>query len=324
MSESDDEIPAVARPKQGETGFDLEAALASVVGLRVEVPGDAFTAETLGTERRGNGILIGERGLVLTIGYLVIEAEQIWISTSRGTVAQGHVLAYDQATGFGLIQALGSLGVPALPLGPSSGLEEGTPVIVAGSRGLRTALSARIVDRRPFAGYWEYYLEEALFTAPAHPHWGGAAVISQEGRLIGVGSLLVQEAAQGRPSVVGNMAVPADLLADVLDEMLRYGRSRAADRPWLGLYAADGRSGIVVTGVAAKGPAAAAGLAEGDMVVGIEGEAVAEVAELWQRLWATGAPGVRVRLTILRNGEPRQIELQSVDRHAFLKQPRLH
>jgi S1-C subfamily serine protease len=124
--------------------------------------------------------------------------------------------------------------------------------------------------------------------------------------------------------VVGNMAVPADLLADVLDEMLRYGRSRAADRPWLGLYAADGRSGIVVTGVAAKGPAAAAGLAEGDMVVGIEGEAVAEVAELWQRLWATGSPGVRVRLTILRNGEPRQIELQSVDRHAFLKQPRLH
>ena len=199
MSDSDDEIPAVARPKPEETGFDLEAALSSVVGLRVEVPADAFTAESLGTERRGNGIVIGERGLVLTIGYLVIEAEQVWITTSKGTVAQGHVLAYDQATGFGLIQALGRLGVPAMPLGNSRGLDEGTPVIVAGSRGLRTALSARIVDRRPFAGYWEYYLEEALFTAPAHPHWGGAAVISPEGRLIGVGSLLVQEAAQGRP-----------------------------------------------------------------------------------------------------------------------------
>ena len=324
MSDSDDEIPAVARPKPEETGFDLEAVLSSVVGLRVEVPADAFTAESLGTERRGNGIVIGERGLVLTIGYLVIEAEQVWITTSKGTVAQGHVLAYDQATGFGLIQALGRLGVPAMPLGTSRGLDEGTPVIVAGSRGLRTALSARIVDRRPFAGYWEYYLEEALFTAPAHPHWGGAAVISPEGRLIGVGSLLVQEAAQGRPAVVGNMAVPADILGDVLDELLRYGRSLAAERPWLGLYAADARAGVIVTGVAAKGPAAGAGLTEGDVVVSIEGRAVEDVAQLWQHLWSAGTPGVRVRLTIMRDGEPREVQVQSVDRHSFLKQPRLH
>lgn len=324
MSESEDEIPAVARPKPDESAFDLERALSSVVSLRIEVPGDAFTAETLGTERRGNGIVIGERGLVLTIGYLIIEADQIWITTSRGTVAPGHVLAYDQATGFGLLQALGRLGVPVLPLGASRALEAGARVIVAGSRGLRSALSARLVDRRPFAGYWEYYLEEALFTAPAHPHWGGAAVISEDGRLIGVGSLLVQEALQGHPSVVGNMAVPVDILADVLDEMLRYGRSRAADRPWLGLYAADARGGILVTGVAAKGPAATAGLAEGDLVAGIDGTAVTEVAELWQRLWALGGPGVRVRLTIVRDGKPREVAVQSVDRHAFLKQPRLH
>jgi S1-C subfamily serine protease len=329
---SDDEIPAVARPKPEEAGYDLEAALSSVVSLRVEVPADAFTAETLGTERRGNGIVIGDKGLVLTIGYLVIEAEQVWITTGRGTVAAGHVLAYDQATGFGLVQALGRLGAPAMRIGPSGALEEGTPVVVAGSRGLRTALSARIVGRRPFAGYWEYYLEEALFTAPAHPHWGGAAVIGPDGRLVGVGSLLVQEAAaaqsgarQASPaSVVGNMAVPADLLATVLDDLLRRGRSRAADRPWLGLYATDVRDAVVVTGTAPGGPAAEAGLAEGDIVLRIDGHGIEDLGDLWRRLWAAGPPGVSVRLVVARDGEAREVGLRTVDRHAFLKQPRLH
>jgi S1-C subfamily serine protease len=324
VSDSDDEIPAVARPKPDEASFDLEAALSAVVGLRVEAAPDAYTAETLGTERRGNGVVIGDKGLILTIGYLVIEAEQVWISTSRNTVAQGHVLAYDQATGFGLVQALGRLGVPALPLGRSRALEEGSPVIVAGSRGLKTALSARVVDRRPFAGYWEYYLEEALFTAPAHPHWGGAAVISAEGRLVGIGSLLVQEASQGQQSMVGNMAVPIDLLSTVIDELLRSGRSKAAERPWLGLYATDLRDAVVVTGVAARGPAAEAGLAEGDIVLRLNGEEVEELADLWQRLWAAGPPGVEVTLTIAREGEAHQVTLRTVDRHAFLKQPRLH
>jgi S1-C subfamily serine protease len=324
VSDSDDEIPAVARPKPDEAAFDLEAALSSVVGLRVETAPDAYTAETLGVERRGNGVVIGEKGLILTIGYLVIEAEQVWISTSRNTAAQGHILAYDQATGFGLVQALGRLGVPALSVGSSRGLKEGSPVVVAGSRGLKTALSARVVGRRPFAGYWEYYLEDALFTAPAHPHWGGAAVISAEGRLVGIGSLLVQEASQGQQSMVGNMAVPTDLLGTVIDELLRFGRSKAADRPWLGLYATDLRDAVVVTGVAPRGPAAQAGLAEGDIVLRIDGKEIEDLADLWQRLWAAGAPGVEVTLTIAREGEAHQVTLRTVDRHAFLKQPRLH
>ena len=324
MSDTDDEIPAVARPKPDEAAFDLEAALASVVGLRIEVAPDAYTAETLGTERRGNGVVIGEKGLVLTVGYLVIEAEQVWISTSRNTAAQGHILAYDQATGFGLVQALGRLGVPALPVGSSRGLKEGSPVVVAGSRGLKTALSARLVDRRPFAGYWEYYIEDALFTAPAHPHWGGAAVISAEGRLVGIGSLLVQEASQGQQSMVGNMAVPIDLLGTVIDELLRSGRSKAADRPWLGLYATDVRDAVVVTGTAPRGPAAEAGLAEGDIVLRVDGHQIEDLADLWQRLWAAGPPGVEVTLMIARDGQPHEVTLRTADRHAFLKQPRLH
>jgi S1-C subfamily serine protease len=320
----DDEIPAVARPKPDEAGYDLEAALASVVGLRIEVASDAFTADSLGTERRGNGVVIGGRGLILTIGYLVIEAEQVWITTSTGGVAPGHVLAYDQATGFGLVQALGPLAVSPIRLGAAHKVAEGSPIVVAGARGLKTALSARLVDRRPFAGYWEYYLEEALFTAPAHPQWGGAAVIGPDGRLIGIGSLLVQEAGQGQQSVVGNMAVPCDLLESSLEEMLRQGRTQGSARPWLGLYAADLREGVVVTGVAPRGPAAEAGLEEGDLVLRIGGNGVSDLGDLWRRLWASGAPGVRVRLTIARDGQPREVDIRTTDRSAFLKQPRLH
>jgi S1-C subfamily serine protease len=322
--DDDEDIPAVARPRVGEVGFDLEAALSAVVGLRAEVPADAFTAGALGTERRGNGVVIGARGLVLTIGYLVVEAEAIWITTARGAAVPGHLMAYDQATGFGLVQALGRLGVPPMPLGRAGDLEAGSPVVVAGSRGLRSALSARLLDRRPFAGYWEYYLEEALFTAPAHPHWGGAAVIGPDGRLVGIGSLLIQEAGPGGQAVVGNMAVPAELLGSVQDELLRFGRSGASNRPWLGLYATDTRNGVVVTGVAPRGPAAEAGLVEGDVVLAIGGAPVGELADLWQRLWAAGAPGARVRLTLARDGKPREVRLETVDRHSFLKQPRMH
>jgi S1-C subfamily serine protease len=295
-----------------------------VVGLRVEAPADAFTAGVLGTERRGNGVVIGAKGLVLTIGYLVVEAEAIWITTARGGAVPGHLLAYDQATGFGLVQALGRLGVPPMAIGRAGELEPGSPVIVAGSGGLSAALSARLLDRRPFAGYWEYYLEEALFTAPAHPQWGGAAVIGPDGRLVGIGSLLIQEAGPGGQAVVGNMAVPAELLGSVQDELLRFGRSSASTRPWLGLYASDTRDGVVVTGVAPRGPAAEAGLAEGDVVLAIGGSPVGELAELWRRLWAAGAPGARVRLTLARDGKPREVGLATVDRHAFLKQPRMH
>lgn len=323
---ADEDIPAVARPRPGETGYDLEAALSSVVGLRVEVPADGFTAGVLGTERRGNGIVIGEKGLVLTVGYLVVEAEAVWITTVRGTAVPGHVMAYDQATGFGLVQALGRLGVPAMPIGSSRGLEDGTPVVVAGNRGLKTALAARVTGRRPFAGYWEYLLDEALFTAPAHPSWGGAAVISDQGELVGVGSLLVQEGGQGGQSaVVGNMAVPAELLATVRAELMRQGHSAASHRPWLGLYATDMRdNAVVVTGTAAKGPAAVAGLKEGDIVLRLAGEPVADLADLWRRLWAAGPPGVAVRMTVARAGNPREVELRTADRNAFLKQPRMH
>lgn len=324
MDEEDDEIPPVARPDPGELPFDLARALASVVTVRAQVPGDAFTAPILGTERQGNGVVIDARGLVLTIGYLITEAERVWLLSAHGGAVPGHALAYDQATGFGLVQALGPLGAPALSLGRSRELEVGQTVIVAGGRGARDALSARLVACHGFAGYWEYYLDTALFTAPAHPRWGGAACIGPDGRLVGIGSLLVQEVAHEGQNLVGNMIVPVDILEPVLSDLVRFGRTKEPPRPWLGLYAADTSEGVTVTGLAPRGPAATAGLAEGDALLELDGAPVEDLGDLWRKLWATGAAGVTVKLTISRNGRRLELPCHTASRESFLKQPSLH
>lgn len=322
--EDDDDIPPVARPDPAELRYDLDAALASIVTIRTQVPSDAFTASSLGTERRGNGVVIDRNGLVLTIGYVIAEAEQIWLTTAQGTAAPAYAVAHDHATGLGLVQALARLGAPPMPLGSTEMLDIGEPVVMAGSRGARDALSVRIVARRPFAGYWEYYLESALFTAPAHPHWGGAACIGPDGSLIGIGSLLVQEAIRDGRSVIGNMVVPAELLGPILGDLLRYGRVDRPPRPWLGLFASDTAEGVVVTGLAQGGPAAGAGLAEGDVVIEVDGYEIEGLAELWRRLWARDGPGAMVSLTVLRDGHRLRFECRTASRRDFLKQPSLH
>lgn len=322
--EDEDDIPPVARPDPAELDFDLERALAGVVTVRTEVPEDAYTASILGTERQGNGVVIGPKGLVVTIGYLVTEAERVWLTTAAGAAVPGHVLAYDQATGFGLIQALGKLAAPAVPIGRSEGLEIGQPLIVAGARGRRDALSTRLVACHAFAGYWEYYLEKALFTAPAHPRWGGAACIGPDGSLVGIGSLLIQEAVRSGQNIVGNMVVPIDLLPPILDDLVRYGRTDGPPRPWLGVYATDTQEGVTVTGVAPNGPAARAGLAEGDALVELNGQPVEDLADLWRRLWASGTAGVSISLALLRHGRRQELTLRTADRQTFLKQPSLH
>lgn len=324
MSEDDDEVPALARPRRGDLGFDLDRALASVVGVRTRILDGAFTAATLGSERAGSGVVIDSAGIVLTIGYLVVEAEEIWLTTAGGAAVAGHVLAYDQATGLALVQALGRLAAPALPLGVAEDLRVGSDVVVAGGRGHGDALAARVVGQRPFAGYWEYRLDRALFTAPAHPRWGGAACIDADGRLVGIGSLLVQSVTEDDNEVTGNMIVPVDVLLPILDDMRRAGRAPGPPRPWLGLFASDGPQGVQVTGVSSGGPAAIAGLSEGDVIIGIAGEAVAELDELWQRIWAIGSAGATIPMTVGRAGRMQSFEVVSADRELFLRRPRLH
>jgi S1-C subfamily serine protease len=230
MSSSQWELPASVQPKPEHYDYDLDAALSSVVGLRAVIPNDAFTAEILGTERAGNGVLIG-RGVVLTIGYLITEAQTIWLHLFDGTAVPGHVLAYDQETGFGLVQALASLDLPALPLGESSRAQIGDPVVVAGAGGRKHSIVARIAAKEEFAGNWEYVLDEAIFTAPAHPFWGGTAMIDHSGGLLGIGSLQVQQVRQGGSPDSMNMVVPIDLLKPILQDLLTRGRPNRPARP---------------------------------------------------------------------------------------------
>jgi S1-C subfamily serine protease len=324
MAESEDwEFPLGLQPKPEDVDFDLDAALAAVVAVRTEVPEDAYTATLLGTERLGNGVVIRNDGLVLTIGYLITEAETIWLTSVTGHAAPAHLVAYDQATGFGLVQALGRLGVPALSRGSSAATEVGESVLVAGYGGRRHALSAELVAKREFAGYWEYVLDEALFTAPAHPQWGGAAVIGPEGDLIGIGSLLIQDARRGDGATEGNMAVPIDLLAPILDDMLQFGRSRLPVRPWLGMYTAESTDGLVVAGVARGGPAHRAEVQPGDRVVEVAGARPAGLGDLFRRVWSIGPAGAEIPLTLQRDGSTVRVRLRSADRGDFLKKPRL-
>ncbi len=323
MSETDWAFPSELRPRPEDWDFDLERALGALVLLRVEVPEDAFTAQILGTERLGNGVVIGEDGLILTIGYLVTEASSIWITTAQGAVLAGHPLAYDQATGFGLVMPLGRLGAPPLARGSAARARVGDDVMVAGHGGRAHALKGQLFDKREFAGYWEYVLDEALFAAPAHPQWGGTALIGADGRLLGIGSLLVEEKHNDK-AVQGNMFVPVDLLEPILEDLVKRGRSRRAARPWLGMYTTEIGAKLVVAGLASGGPADRAGVKLGDVVVGVAGEAPRGLADLFRRVWALGPAGVEVPLTVARSGKRQDMRLATIDRTDFLKKPSLH
>jgi len=316
-------FPAEMRPKPEDWRFDLDGALDAVVQLRAEIPEDAFTAQILGTERLGNGVVIRDDGLVLTIGYLVTEASTLWLTTNKGVVVPGFPLAYDQVTGFGLVQPLGKLGVRPLPRGSAASCRIGENVVIAGHGGRAHALRATVFAKREFAGYWEYLLDEAIYTAPAHPQWGGSALIGSDGKLLAIGSLLVQEKVDAG-TLQGNMLVPIDLLAPILDDMLKLGRPAQPPRGWLGMYTTEAGSKLVVAGLAPDAPAERGGVKVGDVIVEVAGEKTGSLADLWRSIWALGGPGSQVPMKLLRKSVLVNTVLRTADRSDFLKKPHLH
>jgi S1-C subfamily serine protease len=322
-SSSDWEMPLSVQPRPENFAYDLEAALSSLVGLRAIVPADAFTAETLGTERSGNGVLIRD-GVVLTIGYLITEAETIWLHLADGHAVPGTVLAYDQETGFGVVQALARLDLPALPLGQSKATKVGDPVVVAGHGGRKHSVVARIAAKQEFAGNWEYVLDEAIFTAPAHPFWGGTAMIGRAGELLGIGSLQVQQVRESGTPEPLNMIVPIDILKPILEDLLTLGRPNRPPRPWLGLNATEIDDKIVIARVSNGGPARRANLRTGDIVLAVADREVSDLAAFFRRVWSLGKAGVEVPLTVYRDGRTFEARVTSGDRNRFLKGPSLH
>ena len=300
--------------------MDIDPKIRSVVALRATIPDDAFTAGGLGTKREGSGVVVNDRGLVLTIGYLITEAAEVWLTTLDGAVVPAHALAYDQETGFGLVQALGTLDVPALEFGESGNAKLGDAVVFADGAG--RSVRASIVGKQEFAGYWEYLLDEALFVAPAHPSWGGGALIDAEGKLIGIGSLRLQMIRNGEAADI-NMAVPIDLLPPIFNDLVTRGQANRPPRPWLGVFSAETDGDVVVMSVAENGPAARAGLQRGDIISDIRDGQVEGLADFYRKLWKSGPAGAEVPMRIVRDGRDSWLRIKSADRNAFLKKPQL-
>lgn len=320
--------PALAdapRPDPAALSYDLNKALASVVPLQARAPETAFSASYLGTEREGNAVLISEDGLLLTIGYLINECDLITVGTRIGGVVEAHVLAYDYETGFGLLRAAGSLDLPHLELGSSAAVREGDTLTVGAHGGAAQAIAAKVSSVREFAGYWEYLISGAIFTEPPHPIWSGAALIGHDGKLAGIGSLFVQDAEQENADrQPGNMFVPVDLLKPIFETLMSKGRTEHPPRPWLGIYTVETMGHLLITSISDRGPASAAGVEPGDVVLAVNGDEVRDLAGLYRFLWASGEAGVPVDLTLMRDQKVIEISVVTVDRSKVMRSPSTH
>ncbi len=312
------------RPDREALDYDVDRALGAVLKLRAEIPHEAFTASILGTEREGSGVVIDDDGLVLTIGYLMTEAAGVTLATGDGAAIAAEPLAYDHETGFGMVRALAPLGVAPVALGEAQGVAAGDAVVIASFGGYDHAIAARVVSRREFAGAWEYMLDEAIFTTPLHPFWGGAALLDSAGRLIGTGSLYTEQPVPGERTSQGNMFVPIDLLAPIRRSMETTGRAGRQSRPWLGMHTAEADERLFVTGVAPDAPADQGGVRPGDIVLGVEGVAVKGLAHMYRTVWASGPAGGNIRFTLLRDDDVITLRIRSGDRYDFLDLPRRH
>jgi len=299
----------------------IEKALTGVVKLRTMAAPAARSNATLGAQREGNGILLAPK-LVLTIGYLVMEADEVEITDHKGRKLPGKVAGFDQETGFGLVRLLVPAQGEPMVLGDANALKEKDAVLAAGARG--NIAPAFITSRREFTGGWEYLLDNAIFTFPPIADWGGAALIEPSGKLVGVGSLFVRDAAGNGTSVPGNMFVPVDILKPILDELIENGQRKGAKRPWLGITTFEDSDGVNVGRLSAEGPGDRAGLERGDIITAVGRTHVKTLAEFYRAVWSRGEAGVRVPLTILRGKQELTVNVRSIDRESFFASRTAH
>jgi serine protease Do len=314
-----------AKPADEQSKAELPDAvkqrLPSVVKVSARIAARARSAATLGSEREGHGVVIGEDGLILTIGYLILEAEEVVVSWGEGRRLPASVVAYDYESGFGLVRTAIPLKLAAVPFGDSDAMAFRNEGWVAGSGGEGAVQRVRVVGRRDFAGYWEYLLENAIFTTPPYSSFGGAALFSPDGALVGIGSLQVPDAMrEGNGTLPGNMFIPINRLKPIVAELVEKGRVEAKAKPWIGVYIAESLGRVVVAGTADGAPAATAGVRRGDIIAGINGMPVHDAAEFYRTLWAAGEAGVEVRLQVERLTLIREITVTSGDRYKYLRQ----
>jgi S1-C subfamily serine protease len=293
-----------------------EEVLSAIVGVQAKIQADARSAATLGHNRQGSGTLIRE-GLVLTIGYLVVEAESIQVTNGEGRTVPATLAGYDHASGFGLLKLAAPLAGKPMPLGDAAALEERDQAIVANATANPSLV--HVVSRRLFTGNWEYLLDSAIFTSPPVMDWSGAALIGPRGELLGIGSLIVPDAGEPGTQSPGNMFVPVDLLKPILDDLVAGGKRKGPARPWLGVNAEHFMGRLYVARVSPGGPAERAGLKTGDIVLGVGGEPVATLADFYRKLWARGAAGAQVPLKVLQGMEIRDVTVRSIDRVEYFK-----
>jgi S1-C subfamily serine protease len=297
----------------------LEDLLSAVVRIKTYINPDGRTVQNLGKEREGSGIVIDQNGLVLTIGYLMVEAHAAEVITNAGRTVPANIVGYDHETGFGLLRTIEPLRLKPIAFGKTSDIKDRDPVLVASFGGADMAAPAFVVNKRPFAGNWEYLLDEALFTAPPHPAWSGAALLKRDGKLIGVGSLIVGDATGNNTHFPGNMFVPIDLLPPILGDLIADGRVAGPGRPWLGIGTDEARGRLFVTNVTPGGPGERAGLKRGDMIVSVKGEAPKNLIDFYRKVRAHGEAGATVRLDVLQNNELRRVDIKSMNRLDHLK-----
>jgi S1-C subfamily serine protease len=308
-----------ATPAAAADPSTVESVLGAVVALRAEVPPGARTADVLGMQRDGYGVVIDANGLVLTIGYLILEAGSVTVAAGDGVPVPARIVAYDHPTGFGLVRAEEPLDVRPMAFAESARAVRGDLVLVAGAGGPRFAIQARIVSRRGFTGYWEYMLEDAIFTMPPHPVFGGAALVDANGRLLGIGSLFINDAMGPGEHSPGNMFVPIDLLKPILADLIADGRSAESPRPWLGMITHEAPGGLFIARASHDGPAQLAGVLAGSLLLALQGKPIRSQEDFYRRLWAEGAPGVTVRLTLIDPmGEARDIDVVTANRYDWL------